>query len=746
MPLTAKEIRELFDETREYWSEQHSRMREDLQFSNPANPQQWPADVQQSRKNAKGGERPCMVFDQTNQYIAQVVNDGRQNKPSINVIPGDGKASGKTAKAIEGMIRHIEYISRAGIAYDSSLDQAARTGVGWILIRPRVIDAEMNTQDIIISRVVDPLSVTLDADSTEPDGSDATFGFIESDMSKRTFVRKWPKADTKSWDTSSEWYGSETLRICEFQIIETIQENRIVCESDGQKLSLTEDEYWKLSQQIGYSPKVVSTYKKDIKKVRWLKLNGDEILEETEFPSQYLGIIPVIGDEIWIEGKRYLCGMPRKMRHGQQAYNYERTAYIESVALQPKAPYLLPADAVDGYEDEWGAANRSNAAYLPYNHVDELGNPIPPPTRLPPPIIPAAFLQGAQIAINDIQASVGMYKSNLGAPSNAVSGRAKMQDQREGDTATFHYPDNLHRSIEQCGRVIVDMIPRIYDTKREARILGLDGQSSIIQIDPNGEGPDTINLQSGVYDVRVKSGPSYSTLRQETNDALSDLMQRAPQLMPVLGPTWAKLQDWPDADKISRLLLAMAPPQVQQAAAAEDDQQQEVPPQVQAKIQSMQAQQQQYGQMVEQLTQALHQAHDQLEQAQKQIQDSEEGHEIEQAKVLIDHYKAETDRIKAMEPIMSPQELAQLAAQLVIQALHSPAQQEPGTDMEQQFHQGEMQEGYPPNPAPMGFQPTPPAQPQPSAMPSQFNALPQDESEPQQEPPAMESAEPQGPM
>jgi hypothetical protein len=259
------------------------------------------------------------------------------------------------------------------------------------------------------------------------------------------------------------------------------------------------------------------------------------------------------------------------------------------------------------------------------------------------------------------------------------------------------------------------MLPRLYDTKREARIMGLDGQTSIIQIDPAGDGPDTINLQSGIYDVRVKSGPSYSTLRQETNQALSDIMQRAPALMPVLGPTWAKLQDWPDADKISRLLLAMAPPQVQKAAAEEDDPtgKAEIPPQVAAQLQSMQQQSQQMGQMVEQLTQALHQAQDQLEQAQRQIADAEEGHEIEQAKVLIDHYKAETERIKAMEPVMNPQDLAMMAAQLVMQALHSPGQPEPGT--EQPFPQEVAQEGYPPAPVQMDFPqplPAPPQEPQ----------------------------------
>lgn len=668
MARSVKEIRELFDEAAEFYSEQHKRMLEDAKFSNPADPQQWPDSVAKQRESEG---RPCLTFDRTNAFIAQVVNDGRQNKPSINVIPGDSSASVKTAKAIEGIVRHVEYVSRAGIAYDTSLDQIARVGLGWIIVRPEIVNPEMNEQEPRICRVVDPRSVMIDPDSIEPDGSDALFGFIESSMSKRAFEKKYPKAKTTGWDSQiSGWFGQESLRICEFQEVETKKRNKILIDIDGQRISVGEDEYWDIVQKTNVRPQIVGTYFEEERVVRWYKMNGVEFLEEpTVFPSKYLGIVPVIGDEIWIEGERYLSGMVRRMRSGQKAYNYERTSYIEQVALQPKAPYVGPLEAFEGLEDKWRKANSSNAAYLPYNHIDESGNPLPAPSRQAPPAIAAAFVQGAQLAATDIEFGVGMFRASLGAPTAEHSGKAILAKQREGDTANFHYVDNQARSVEQCGRVIVDMLPRLMDTRREVRILGEDGQSGIVEIDPSGRGPDSINLQSGKYDVRIKSGPSYTTLRQQTAESIGQLVQANPALMPIIGPEFVKMMDWPGAERISKLLMAVAPREVKDALAAEDQGKAEIPPQVVAQMQAMKSQMDQAMQMVEQLTGALHEAKDQIEEAEGKLR-------IEEEKLRIDHYKAETDRLKVVGQAVPPQEVAILAAKLVMQSLHSPSEQE----------------------------------------------------------------------
>lgn len=655
-----------FKDDESYWAKQFEEMRSDLRFSNPACPEQWDENVRRARESSVDGARPCLTFDQTNQYIAQVVNDSRQNKPAIKVMPSE-RGDIAVANTLEGVVRHIEYQSRASICYDTAQEHAARIGLGWMRVLPVVVNPKLNQQEIRIQRVHDPLSVMLDPDSTEPDGSDATRGWVTSVLSKKAFQQRYPGAAVSSWNgqTSGGWFQNDALRIAERFTVVTKKSNcLIVDDPEAGRIELSEDEYWRLAQSTGVQPTVVGSYEAEKRSVRWLTMSGTEVLEETDFPSKWIPLIPVLGYELWVDGKRYLCGMVRRMRDAQQAYNYERSAYVESVALQPKAPWIVAAEAVEGYEDVWAQANTSNKSYLPWNAYGEDGETqLPQPMRNSPPPIPASFIQGGQMALSDIQASIGMYRANLGAPSNETSGKAINARKIEGDTANFHYIDNLSRSMEHLGRIVVDMIPAIYDTRRVARIMGVDGSADSVVIDPdmpeatqkdqNGK-VTAINPNVGDYDVRVKVGPSFTTLRQESGEAMAQLLQRAPDLIPVLGPEWIRNQDWPNAEKVAKLLLAMAPQQVQ---AVENDKS-DIPPEVMAKMQGMQQELEQ----CQQLLQKLGEEYNKLE-----------GDRTADAlKAQIDAYNAETNRLKVTMPAADPQQVAVLAAQIIMQSLNQP--------------------------------------------------------------------------
>jgi hypothetical protein len=648
---------ERYEDAKEALSEQHLRMLEDLKFSNPADPQQWDDDARRTRKG-----RVILTLDRTNQYITQVVNDARQNKPGISTMPADSGADVEVAKRLDGIIRHIEYRSRAPIAYDTGIEHAARCGLGWFRVVPEVVRAETNHQEACIKRVHDPLSICIDPDSTEPDGSDAMFGFAETMLSERAFKAQFPKAETTSWQGGDGyWQSQDAIRVCEYQYVEETEANHIVVEApDGGQIDLSEDDYWTLAKQIGYSPRVVSTFMAKKRTVKWCKLNGSEVLEETEFPSRWIGFIPVIGYELWIEGKRYLCGLTRRMMEAQRAYNYERSALVEAVAMQPKAPAMVAIEAITGHEKHWNALNSGTPAYLPYNAVNDEGAAIPAPSRLAPPAFPAAFAQGGQIALGDLEASVGMTQSNLGNPNNATSGRQERERKEQGATATYHFVDNLSRSIEHAGRILVDMIPRLYDVKRQARILGLDGTNDAIEVDPQmGQAVKrergkvvAINPGVGTYDVRIQAGSNYVTQRQDAAEGITEILQAAPQFAPVLAPSLVKLKDWPDADKVARMLLAMAPPEVQAIANEGQDGEQPIPQQVRAQLQQMQQQMQEMGQMLDAGEKELERLQGENEQlkADKQIEmgklalQAEEGESQE----AIDAYRAQTERIKAL--------------------------------------------------------------------------------------------------
>lgn len=652
-------IKERHDEATEQMREQHARMTEDAEFSNPAEPKQWPAEAIAAR-----GGRPMLVFDKSNQFISQVVNDLRQNKPQIHCLPADSNADPEVAKKLNGIIRHIEYVSRADIAYDTAGEHQVRFGLGWLRAVPEVMRPETNEQEIRIKRIHDPWSCRLDTNSTEPDGADAMWGTIETTMTHRAFKAMWPKAKLDSFgDDNSAWFGPDTIRVCEYLEIEEQKLSLLVIQApDGSKMKMTEDDYWALAQQIGFTPQVVGREESVRRKQKWVKANGADILEETEFPSQFLALVPVMGHETWIGGKRYLCGMVRRLMDAQRFHNYTISAAAEAVALQPKAPYLAPQEAIEGHDNAWKNANNGTPAYLPFNAFTEDGQAIPMPQRAQPPTMAQGWADLIGYSASAMEAAVGMYAANLGKASNETSGKAIRARQAEGDTANFHFSDNRSRSIEQLGRIVVDMTPRIYDTERVARILGEDGEQDFVRIDPSmpravkkeGRKVVAINPGVGAYDVRVKTGPSYTTQRQETADQLTQMMAGNPQLFSLIGDVWVKMSDFPDADKIARRLKAMLPPQVQQAENEDAD----ISPEAM--------------QIIEGLKQQLQQAMQALENAAAEADAKEIEKDKVEADMLIRGYQAVTDRLKAVPPI-TPEQVQMIAMQTVQQALSIPA-------------------------------------------------------------------------
>jgi hypothetical protein len=673
-----QQAKERYQDAQEAVREQNVRFREDLKFSNPACPEQWDDFAQKARKG-----RPMLTLDRTNQFVSQIVNDARQNKPSIQVLPADSRADPEVAQRLNGIIRHIEYTSRAGIAYDTAIELSARVGQGWLRVVPKVIRPETNEQEIQIQRVHDPMSICLDSNSVEPDGSDAMCGFAETNLTDNAFAKSYPKAKKAQWD-SEGWFSTEGVRICEYFKITETKENRIAIDGpDGGRMTVSEDEYWAMAKQIGFKPPVHDQFIAKKRAVKWYKMTGAEILEETEFPADWIPLIPVLGYELWVDGKRHLCGMVRRLMDGQRLHNYEMSALTEALMSQPKAPFIMPERAMDGHEDEWQGLNSGNPAALTYNDVDDQGTPIAAPIRLSPPAFPSAFATGAQLAVNEMEASVGMYKSNLGQQSNAVSGRAKLADQREGDTANFHYIDNLRRSMEHMGRIIVQMIPRIYDTRRQAKILGEDGEQSQVEIDPEmgqpvrkqGRKVVAINPSLGAYDVRVKIGPSYTSMRTEASDRLVELSQGNPQLGAALAPLLVKMNDMPEADKIAKVAIALLPPNVQQVYA--EDEEDDIPPAVKAQLRAQQEQ-------IQQLTQGVQQATGVINDLQAKVEAKDNAMQQEAKLAMANIGKAETNLKAEATSLQADRQLFAKDVQIAELNRQLQASNEAGAKAEQQ--------------------------------------------------------------
>jgi hypothetical protein len=258
-------------------------------------------------------------------------------------------------------------------------------------------------------------------------------------------------------------------------------------------------------------------------------------------------------------------------------------------------------------------------------------------------------------ASDDVKSTTGQYDTSLGATSNERSGKAIMARERQSDTGTYHYVDNLARAIRHVTRQLVGLIPKIYDTQRVARIIGLDGDTEMVKLDPTQAEPvkeirdenniviDKIyNPGVGKYDVVVTTGPSYMTKRQEALDAMGMILQSNPQLWQVAGDLFIKNMDWPGAQEMAKRFEKIIDPKIM----AESD---ESPEMQQAKMQM----------------QAMAQELDQMQQMLQNVGKSIEVQDLERKnfEAEIKAYQAETQRLTAVSGAMNPEQVQEVVMQ-----------------------------------------------------------------------------------
>jgi hypothetical protein len=593
--------KERFEQAISRESHNRERQMEDIRFaaSSPDDPWQWDEKTIQDRKLSM---RPMLTINKMPQHIRQVTNDIRQNRPSIRYRPADDKADPEVADILMGLVRHIEAHSDADIAYDTAAEHQVTSGLGYIRVMADYVNDDSFDQDIFIKRVKNPFRVHMDPDIQDPAGGDAKWCFIDEDLTDEEFKAQYPDADPIDWKFAddSSWFSSDKkVRIAEyFEIVE--KEATLCLYANGMSSFKGED----LPEGVFIGERPIKERKTVKKTCVWRKINGQQILEGgekgKEFPSRFIPVARVVGNEWEVEGKVYVSGIVRNAKDSQRMYNVAQTAIVERVMLSPKTPWTAPVEAVEGYEKQWQTANTANHSYLPYNHVDAEGNPIPSPTRVQAAQVETGLNQIAMGASDDIKAETGQYDASLGQKSNETSGRAIMARQREGDNATYHYVDNLGRAIRHIGRVILDMIPAIYDTQRVARILGEDGEVANAIVDPQapeafqkvrdeqGEIKRIFNPNIGFYDVYTTSGPSFTTRRIEAVEAMTAMTQANPELWQVIGDQLVKNMDWPGAEEMAERLKLTLLPQVQQSL--DKDEEQQVPPQIQQAMQQMEQQ------------------------------------------------------------------------------------------------------------------------------------------------------------
>ena len=625
------EMRERYERLTDEESEMRDLAIEDLRFVTiPGH--QWEEKQRKNRRN-----RPCYEFPILRSHWRQVCNDQKKARPSIKVrAVEDSDEEGAELRA--GIIKNIESQSNADVAYDKAHEILVASGMGAWRVENEYSSDDSWDQDLRIRPIDDPLtSVWLD-----PEGY---FGFIEEMVSREEFKRRYPKAEPVDFEAAKQygtWYGEDSVRIAEYWRKVPVTKT-IVLMSDGKTLTMEDLKEGEFDQLLAKGLTEVKRRSCKGHKVVMSIVSGSEEIDgphDTVFDR--IPIVVMYANRFKVDGRWNYCGMVRFSRDPQKLVNYNLTTAQEMVSKQAKSPYLLTPKMLegDGVKQLWDSSNAIDAPYLVYTP-----DPVAPngrPTREPPPDMPAAFTNMAQMAIDMLKASDGIFDASVGARSNETSGRAIMARQAEGDTATFDYQDALVKGIQQTGEILLAALPKVYDTPRVMRVIGKDGGEDWKKlyetvIDQETGRKKTINdLSAGKYDVTVSTGPSYDTMRMEYVDALTQLAGSNPLIAQAVPDLIVGALDFPKADEAAERLKALLPPPIQQMLQKGK----EMPPEV------MQAMQQ-----VEQMGQQAQEAMQQAQEAMQQVQQAAMQLEQEQSQVESDRAKVDADKQRAMAEI-----------------------------------------------------------------------------------------------
>jgi hypothetical protein len=638
----------------------------DLKFVNGDvyNCYQWPPDIYESR-----GAKPSLTVNETIIHCLHISNEAKQNKAAVKYRPAGGDATEASAEVYEGIYRHISNNSNAQMAQGQAIEFQVNAGMGFTIIESEFIEAAPKpdytafNQEIKIKGCADPLSVILDCDAVEPDGSDARYGFVFTDKPKDEVVEKYSWLENKIATANAVdgadagWIREDHVREALYYEVTEDRDELLGDDSGTTVFASTVPVALRKEWEAEHEARGTKLKSRPIirKSVKSHLIIGNELIETNDLPGTSVPIVPWYGRITRIDRQLDRKGHARGMISAQQMENYNWSAAVEFGALQGKQPWLAPVAAMGDYVSYYATANTENHSYMPYVHRDEEGKEIPAPARMQPPTSAPVYLDGVKMAREFMQASSGQFDAMMGENGNERSGKAINERQRMGDRATYNFIDSQALAIRRQGVIVKEWIPVIYDTERVVKIMAEDGTEGEVQIDPDaaqahhtkaiGDAIQRIfNPKIGSYEVVSDVGPDYATQQQEAFNAISEVLTKAPELVGKIGDLLFKVGNFPMADQIAERLKPGMPPEAQEA------------------ISNLQIQLQKQNKLLGETMQSLTE-----ERLKVKARDSSS---------VVDEFKADTDRVKVLldaaiksDPGMANEMIREMAQQAVRQAM-----------------------------------------------------------------------------
>ncbi|MCK5600862.1 hypothetical protein KAR91_03275, partial [Candidatus Pacearchaeota archaeon] len=425
-------------------------------------------------------------------------------------------------------------------------------------------------QDIVLAPIKSAASsLYLDPAAQKYDKRDGMYGFYIEDINEKKFKKDFPDAVVTDFNTTllhtgscSTWFRDNMVRVAEYWRVEMV-DTEIALLSDGRVIDIKEEKQV-MDELVARGLEILQTRKTQKRKIESFIMNGAEILKgPMPWAGKYIPLVPVFGRTTNIQGQEYVRGITRFAKDAQRIYNYAKSNEIETTALTPKDPVWITPTQAKGHEAKLRSFNTTNSPFMLYN-----ADPESPgiPQRGGAPAVQQALIMQSQAAGEDIHATTGLFAPSMGNAPQLLSEKSVRSQAEKGERGVFVFTDNLHKSIKYTGDILVDLMPRIYDTQRVVRVLNFDGTAEDVEInaaaindfnepitdEQTGDQVIVNDLSRGKYETVVESGPAFSTLRQESAQQLIDLATGSPVFEQIATDLIAKNLSILESDELTK--------------------------------------------------------------------------------------------------------------------------------------------------------------------------------------------------
>ena len=442
-----------------------------------ASGRQWEDGVIERRSN---DNRPSVTNNWVRPYGNRIINPIRKNplRPKIKL------ADKELTEIIQGKINDIDVNSRSKEAVECAMESQVFGGMGFIRVSTDYIDNENLEQKICIDKVDNPAQCWLGAHQ-EIDGSDAREGAFMSYITKDMAIEKWGEEVAKASSYDLDIYGawavpSGSIADATYYHIKEKSHWRYFFE-DGSFFDEIPDNVEK-EEFLAY---VTNKRRVSENVVECHRFVGNAIVEHTTLPIEYIPIIPVYGDRLYLEDtdNRKWGGISYWLKDSQQAYNYYKSNELELVSKAPKSPWLVAEGQLEGYEDDWDNANTSSVPYLTYKPTSLLQQPVSPPFRADNQAQTQGLMQSAMAISQDMGSLIGVTLGMMGEMQGAnESGVSVFQRNTMGELSTIQYPDNVEQSMTQVYRIVLQLMPYVHDTLQRHAIRDERGNRTFVEL------------------------------------------------------------------------------------------------------------------------------------------------------------------------------------------------------------------------------------------------------------------------